>query len=111
MFFYPPCVRQDLSHFIEKISVAAPDIDIAWIGRNCLCNRYSPQYVYLTVCEIRTPKKREDVARVVERWIAILKLPVGSIGIVQLMNCEGHKLVVFLILIFLMCCRSYLINL
>src|SRR5215212_6067829 len=39
MFFDPPCIRQDLSHFIEKISIATPDIDIAWIGRSCLCNR------------------------------------------------------------------------
>ena len=90
MFFYSPCIRQELSHFIEKIAVAAPDIDIAWIGRNCLCNRYSPKYIYLTVCEVRTPKKREDIARVMERRIAIQKLPVGSICTVQLMNCEDR---------------------
>src|SRR5919106_5653318 len=53
--------------------------------------------------QIRTPKKGEDVPCVMERRISIQKQPIGSICTVQLMNCEGHKLAVFfLILIFLM---------
>ena len=42
------------------------------------------------------PQKRKDVSCMMEREVAIQNLPVGSIRTVQLMDCEGHKLLFFL---------------